>query len=213
MSLLIKNGRVITASDDYVADVYCENGIIAAIGRRPPAHRFQAERTIDASGQYVIPGGIDVHTHLNMPFGGDDFGGRFRDRHDRRRLRRHDLHRRLRDPVPRQHHAARAGRLAEAGRRQGRHRLRVPHDRDRARGRRARRHGSHGPRRRDHQLQAVHGLSRRLHGGRRDDLPRAETDGRERRPRVHARRERRRHRRTREGGAAHAAKPRRSTTR
>jgi dihydropyrimidinase len=77
MSLLIKNGRIITASDDYVADVYCHNGTIAAIGTDLPAHRFQAEQTIDASGQYVIPGGIDVHTHLNMPFGGttsaDDF--------------------------------------------------------------------------------------------------------------------------------------------
>lgn len=77
MSLLITNGRVITATDDYVADVYCENGTIAAIGRDLPSHRFQAERTIDASGQYVLPGGIDVHTHLNMPFGGttssDDF--------------------------------------------------------------------------------------------------------------------------------------------
>ena len=77
MSLLIKNGRVITASDDYVADVYCDNGTIVAIGKDLPSHRFQAERTIDASGQYVIPGGIDVHTHLNMPFGGttsaDDF--------------------------------------------------------------------------------------------------------------------------------------------
>ena len=76
-SLLIANGRVITASDDYVADVYCENGTIAAIGVNLPAHRFTADRTIDASGQYVIPGGIDVHTHLNMPFGGttsaDDF--------------------------------------------------------------------------------------------------------------------------------------------
>jgi dihydropyrimidinase len=76
-SLLIANGRVITASDDYVADVYCENGTIAAIGVNLPAHRFAANRTIDASGQYVIPGGIDVHTHLNMPFGGttsaDDF--------------------------------------------------------------------------------------------------------------------------------------------
>jgi dihydropyrimidinase len=77
MSLLITNGRIITASDDYVADVYCENGTIAAIGRNLPTDRFQADRTIDASGQYVIPGGIDVHTHLNMPFGGttsaDDF--------------------------------------------------------------------------------------------------------------------------------------------
>jgi len=77
MSLLIRNGRVITASDDYVADVYCENGTIIAIGRDLPSHRFQAEREIDASGQYVMPGGIDVHTHLDMPFGGtmssDDF--------------------------------------------------------------------------------------------------------------------------------------------
>jgi dihydropyrimidinase len=77
MSLLIRNGRVITSSDDYEADVYCENGAITAIGKDLPAHRFTADRTIDATGQYVIPGGIDVHTHLNMPFGGttsaDDF--------------------------------------------------------------------------------------------------------------------------------------------
>jgi dihydropyrimidinase len=76
-SLLIANGRVITASDDYAADVYCENGTITAIGNNLPAHRFTADRTIDAKDQYVIPGGIDVHTHLNMPFGGttsaDDF--------------------------------------------------------------------------------------------------------------------------------------------
>ena len=77
MSLLIKNGRVITACDDYHADIFCENGIIVAIGKDLPAHRFTADRSIDASGQYVLPGGIDVHTHLNMPFGGttsaDDF--------------------------------------------------------------------------------------------------------------------------------------------
>jgi dihydropyrimidinase len=77
MSLLITNGRVITATDDYVADVFCENGTIAAIGKDLPSHRFQAQRTIDASGKYVMPGGIDVHTHLDMPFGGtcssDDF--------------------------------------------------------------------------------------------------------------------------------------------
>jgi dihydropyrimidinase len=77
MSLLITNGRVITATDDYVADVYCEDGTIAAIGRDLPSQQFQADHTIDASGKYVLPGGIDVHTHLNMPFGGttsaDDF--------------------------------------------------------------------------------------------------------------------------------------------
>ena len=51
MSLIIKNGRVITASDDYFADVYCENGVVAAIGKDLPPDRFQAERTIDATGQ------------------------------------------------------------------------------------------------------------------------------------------------------------------
>jgi dihydropyrimidinase len=77
MSLLVTNGRIVTATDDYVADVYCDAGVVAAIGRNLPAHRFHADRTIDATGQYVLPGGIDVHTHLDMPFGGttsaDDF--------------------------------------------------------------------------------------------------------------------------------------------
>jgi dihydropyrimidinase len=77
MSLLITNGRIITATDDYVADIFCDKGVIQAIGKDLPSHRFQADTTIDASGKYVIPGGIDVHTHLNMPFGGttsaDDF--------------------------------------------------------------------------------------------------------------------------------------------
>src|SRR5690349_1407274 len=77
MSLLITNGRVITATDDYIADVFCNDGVIVAVGKDLPSHRFQADRTIDATGKYVIPGGIDVHTHLNMPFGGttsaDDF--------------------------------------------------------------------------------------------------------------------------------------------
>jgi dihydropyrimidinase len=76
MSLLIENGRVITASDDYVADVYCDGGRVAAIGAQL-ASRVRADRTIDARGKYVLPGGIDVHTHLDMPFGGttsaDDF--------------------------------------------------------------------------------------------------------------------------------------------
>src|SRR6476661_4932144 len=77
MSPHLTTSRVITASDDYVADGYCENGAITAIGTNLPAHRFQADRTIDASGGYVMPGGIGVHTHLDMPFGGttstDDF--------------------------------------------------------------------------------------------------------------------------------------------
>jgi dihydropyrimidinase len=77
MSLLISNGRVVTASDDSVADVYCENGTITAIGPNLPRQRFKADTTIDATGKYVMPGGVDVHTHLDMPYGdtssADDF--------------------------------------------------------------------------------------------------------------------------------------------
>ena len=67
MSMLIKSGRVITAADDYVGDVYVEDERITLIGE---SLDVQADRTIDASGKYVLPGMIDPHTHLDMPFGG-----------------------------------------------------------------------------------------------------------------------------------------------
>src|SRR3954468_21401124 len=67
MSILIKGGRVITAGDDYVGDVYVEDERISLIGE---SLELQADRTIDASGKYVLPGGVDPHTHLDMPFGG-----------------------------------------------------------------------------------------------------------------------------------------------
>ncbi|MBW2463924.1 MAG: dihydropyrimidinase [Deltaproteobacteria bacterium] len=74
MSILITNGRVVTATDDYFADVYIEGEKIAQIGNNL---NVNADETIDAKGKLVIPGGIDPHTHLEMPFGGttsaDDF--------------------------------------------------------------------------------------------------------------------------------------------
>jgi len=74
MSTLIKNGRVITAEQDYTADIYIEKDTITTIGASLTMH---ADKTIDAKGKYVIPGGVDVHTHMDMPFGGttssDDF--------------------------------------------------------------------------------------------------------------------------------------------
>src|SRR6201987_1204430 len=72
---IITNGRVVTAADTYASDVAITNGKISAIGQSLP--RENATRIIDAAGKYVLPGGIDVHTHLDMPFGGttsaDDF--------------------------------------------------------------------------------------------------------------------------------------------
>src|SRR5687767_11713020 len=74
MSLLIKGGTVVTASDQYMGDVFVDGEKISAIGTNLP---MKADRTIDATGKYLFPGGIDVHTHLDMPFGGttsaDDF--------------------------------------------------------------------------------------------------------------------------------------------
>lgn len=74
MSILIKNGRVITAEQDYHADVYISKDKITTIGNEL---KIDADKIIDAKNKFVIPGGVDVHTHLDMPFGGttssDDF--------------------------------------------------------------------------------------------------------------------------------------------
>src|SRR5215468_3036094 len=66
--MLIKNGIVIGPSGAYAADVLVEGETIAALfapGRGP-----QDVQTIDATGKYVIPGGVDAHTHMELPFGG-----------------------------------------------------------------------------------------------------------------------------------------------
>jgi dihydropyrimidinase len=67
MSILIKNGRIITATDDYVADIFIDGETISAIGKNL---NVQADTTIDATGKLVMPGGIDPHVHLDMPFMG-----------------------------------------------------------------------------------------------------------------------------------------------
>jgi dihydropyrimidinase len=78
MRTLIKNGTLVTAADSYLADLWIEGGRIVAITHPHGRDRGSPpERTIDAAGCYVLPGGIDAHTHLDMPFGGtlsiDDF--------------------------------------------------------------------------------------------------------------------------------------------
>src|SRR5437667_9459997 len=67
MSVLIKGGRIVTAADDYVADIYVEDETVTLIGE---SLGQPADKVIDATGKYVLPGGVDPHTHLDMPFGG-----------------------------------------------------------------------------------------------------------------------------------------------
>ena len=74
MKTLIKNGRVVTAVDDYKADIFIDGETVTTIGKTLD---MEADVVIDASGKLVIPGGIDPHTHMELPFGGtsssDDF--------------------------------------------------------------------------------------------------------------------------------------------
>ncbi|MGH3312871.1 MAG: dihydropyrimidinase [Streptomyces sp.] len=76
---VVRGGLVITAADETHADVLIEDGRIAAVATTggTVAEGWSAERSIDATGKYVIPGGVDAHTHMDFPFGGtfsaDDF--------------------------------------------------------------------------------------------------------------------------------------------
>lgn len=74
MSLLVRNGRVVTADRDEILDIFIEEETISLLGRNLPC---SADTVIDATGYLVIPGGIDPHTHLDAPVGGtvssDDF--------------------------------------------------------------------------------------------------------------------------------------------
>ena len=68
MSLLIKNGEIVTADSRYKADIYCEGETISVIGKdlAPPP----GSEVIDAAGKYVFPGFIDPHVHIYLPFMG-----------------------------------------------------------------------------------------------------------------------------------------------
>ncbi|MGI8467171.1 MAG: dihydropyrimidinase, partial [Pyrinomonadaceae bacterium] len=74
MKTLIKNGRIVTAVDDYRADILIEDETISVIGKTLD---MEVDLTIDAANKLVFPGGIDPHTHMELPFGGtsssDDF--------------------------------------------------------------------------------------------------------------------------------------------
>jgi len=68
MDLIIKNGTIITATDTYQGDIAVKDGKIALIGQ--DLSDVEAKEVVDASGKYVLPGALDAHTHLEMPFGG-----------------------------------------------------------------------------------------------------------------------------------------------
>lgn len=67
MKLIIKNGTIVTQSESYKADILVEDGKISAIGT---AFNEEGANVVDALGKLVLPGAIDAHTHLAMPFGG-----------------------------------------------------------------------------------------------------------------------------------------------
>ena len=68
MPILIRNGTIVTATDNHVADVLCDGEVIVAIGRDLPVD--EDTQIIDATGKYVFPGFIDPHVHIYLPFMG-----------------------------------------------------------------------------------------------------------------------------------------------
>ena len=76
-SLLIRGGTVVNADREFAADVLCVAGKVASVGAAAAAQAPAGTQTLDAGGQYVLPGGIDPHTHMQLPFMGtvavDDF--------------------------------------------------------------------------------------------------------------------------------------------
>ena len=170
-----------------------------------------ADETIDATGRYVIPGAIDVHTHMELPFGGtfakDTFETGTRAAAFGGTTTIVDF------AVQSRGQSLRDGprRVARQGRGQRRRRLRLPHDHERRHRRHARGDG-HAGRRGRARLQAVHGLPGRLLQRRRRDLPGDAADREERRADHDARRERDGHRRRRRADLRERARPIRSVT-
>ena len=87
MSTLFKSGTIITASDMVEADVLVEGEIVTLIGRNLSG---AGHEVVDCAGMYLLPGGIDVHTHLDLPFGGTISNDDFDVGHKSRGIRRHD---------------------------------------------------------------------------------------------------------------------------
>ena len=93
---LIKGGTVVTATETMQADVLVDGEKVVAIAS-PEHHQWgESAEVIDASGKLVMPGGVDVHTHMELPFGGTYASRHVRHRHPGGGLGRHHHHHRLR---------------------------------------------------------------------------------------------------------------------
>jgi dihydropyrimidinase len=89
---IIRNGTVVTATDTFASDIGIEGGRITAIAKSLPVEN--ARKVIDAKERLVMPGGVDVHTHLDMPFGGTTSADDFESTSNPERLQRHSAARR-----------------------------------------------------------------------------------------------------------------------
>ena len=79
MAILIANGRIVTAAEDFQADILVEGETILAIGENlAQLPGMEHAQIIDAAGKLVLPGGIDPHVHLDMPFMSLDLMHHFR---------------------------------------------------------------------------------------------------------------------------------------
>ena len=161
---IIQNGSVVTATDTYTADVAISNGKVVAIGTDLSSSSAgqNATKILDASGKLVLPGGIDVHTHLDMPFGGttsaDDFETGTRAAAFGGTTTLIDFAIQYKGQALRQAFDTWMSKASN----EGYVRLRLPLHCDRRVGRATFRDERSGARRRD-QLQIVHGVSRRVH--------------------------------------------------
>ena len=198
MSVLIRNGRIVTAADDYVADLYIEDETITP-DRRVARH---AGRQGDRRGGQVRAAGLRRSAHASrhaVRRDGDD--RRRRIRADFRSVRRHHVPRRLRHPAPGAHVRTGPRGVARKGERQAGDRHGLPHGGHRSRERRDARGARLAARPGHYVVQALHGLQGRADGRRRDALPHDGGRGEDGCARDGARRERRRDRRSREAGA------------